>query len=234
MRFASGMPTRVIVRAHVRQVRGPAAAQVALHGRMPLLHVARAQAAIDAEHALPQPRFRRERDWRDRWARGQREGGRDVVERALRGGLEEREGRCREGRGDPGLFDPHQAVPATHDRVRRGTPRDAQARPEVQSVELAGGPRLAVAAEVHEAPRIEVEDGRLVLLLGRGEVERVAQPGVDRQRVGHAPVVLDEELLACGRGSGSRPAADRWRRTAPGPAGSWRTARRCWPRPADR
>ena len=61
-------------------------------------------------------------------------------------------------------------------------------------MQLAGCPRVAVAARVLELLGRHVEDRALVVDLGRREVERVAQAGVDREARGRAPVVLDEEL----------------------------------------
>ena len=101
--------------------------------------------------------------------------GSDVVERALGDGLQKGKHRRRERRRDPGHLDPHEPVARADDGLVGKAADDAETRPEVVSVQLARGARLAVPAEVLELLGLEVEDGRLVVLLGRGEVQRVAQ-----------------------------------------------------------
>ena len=49
--------------------------------------------------------------------------------------------------------------------------------------------------EIFELLRLQVEDGDLIVLFGRREVQRVAHAGVDRDAVRQPPVVLDEVLL---------------------------------------
>ena len=128
----------------------------------------------------------------------------------------------------PGHLDPDEAVAG----ARR--PCGRSARPTMPR----RGPKLSLcswraARGWPSRPRYsscsasQIEDRRLVVLLGRRKVQRVAQAGIDRDAIGHPPVVLDEVLLDVRRGSGSRPAAGRSRTAAPGRAESWPTACRC-------
>ena len=75
----------------------------------------------------------------------------------------------------PAMLDPDKRVARPRDCLVGHAPDDAKPRTEVESVELTGGPRLAILAEVLELLRLQVEHGRLVVLLGRGEVQRVAK-----------------------------------------------------------
>jgi hypothetical protein len=102
------------------------------------------------------------------------EGGRDVVQRPLRHGLEERKHRRRERRRDASLLDPDHAIAGAHDRSIGDACREAQARSEVRLVEPPRRPRVAVLAEIIELLRRQVEDSALITLFSRGEVQRVA------------------------------------------------------------
>ena len=72
------------LRSEVRNFDGCVRRQLALDRRVPLLRVARPEAAVNGEDALSEPRGRRWRDRCDRGARRQHERWRDVVERAER------------------------------------------------------------------------------------------------------------------------------------------------------
>ena len=158
---------------------------------VPLLHVAGAERAVDGEHALAEARGRRRRDRRDARAVLQHERRRDRVERALRDGLQERERRRRERRRDARHLDPDQAVAGADDRLVREPVDGAQARAEV--VLLQRPHRLR--PRVLELLRLQVEDRRLAVDLGRRKIQRVAQAGIDGEPVRDLPVVLDEVLL---------------------------------------
>ena len=111
---------------------------------------------------------------------GERERRRDVVERALRHGLQERKDRRRERRRDARHLDPHHAVAGARHGLVGDAADDAEARAEVELVELPRGARLAVAAQVLELLRLQVEDGHLVVLFGGREVQRVAHAARSR------------------------------------------------------
>ena len=109
--------------------------------------------------------------------------GDEVVERALRDRLQERKDRRREGRRDAGHLDPDQPVSGANDGLVGNPGDDAEPRPEVELVQQACGTRMAVRPEILELLRLQVEDGGLVVHLGRREVQRVAQAGVDRDPI---------------------------------------------------
>ena len=134
----------------------------------------------------------------DARARRERERRRDVVQRPLRHGLQERKDRRRERRRDARHLDPDQPVADARHGLVGDASDDPQPRAEIQLVELPGGAWLAVATEELELLRLEIEDGRLVVLFGGREVQRVADAGIDRQAIGQPPVVLDEVLLEVG------------------------------------
>ena len=98
------MPTRVIFDPTYATSIDDVRRELALHRRVPLLDVTRAQVAIDGEDALSKSGIRRQRNRLDARARCQStNAGVDVVERALRDRLEERKHRRRERRRDARL-----------------------------------------------------------------------------------------------------------------------------------
>ncbi len=172
--------------------------ELALDRRVPLLHVAGAQVAVHGKDALAQARVWRQRNRLDAGTRGERECRDDVVQRALRDGLQERKHRRRERRRDARHLDPHQPVADSRHGPLGQAADDAEAGSEIELVKLARGTRLTVPAQKLELLRLQVEDRGLVVLFGGRKVQRVSHAGVDGHAVGHAPVVLDEVLLEMG------------------------------------
>jgi hypothetical protein len=78
-----------------------------------------------------------------------------VIERPLRHRLQERERRRRERRRDARHFDHYPRVARPQHRLVGHPADDAEARAEIEFMELPGGARLAVAAEVLELPRVQ-------------------------------------------------------------------------------
>jgi hypothetical protein len=162
---------------------------------VPLLHVPGSEIAVDREQPLPDTGIGRQRDRLHVGTRCEREGRCDVVEGPLRHGLEEWKHWRRERRRDACHLNPDQPVADARDGLVGDTSNHSQPRAEVQLVQLAGGPRLAIAAEKLELLRLQIEDGCLVVLLRGREVQRVPDAGIERQAIGHPPVVLEEVLL---------------------------------------
>src|SRR5947208_3254156 len=125
----------------------------------------------------------------------QRERGRDVVERPLRDGLEKREHRRRERSRDARLLDEHEREAGAHYCLVVEASNKPKARPEVQLVQLARRSRIAALSEIVELLGLEIEDGRLVVFLGRREIQRVAHAWRERPVARDSPLVLDEVLL---------------------------------------
>ncbi len=75
----------------------------------------------------------------------------------------------------PAMLDPDQRVAGPDHGLVGDASDDAEPRAEIELVELPRRARLAVLPEILELPGLQIEDGRLVVLLGRGEVQRVAQ-----------------------------------------------------------
>ena len=103
----------------------------------------------------------------------------------------------------------------------------AEARAEVVLLERPHRLRPGIL----ELPRLQVEDRRLAVDLGRREIQRVAQARIDRQAIGHLPVVLDEVLLKVRALLNLRLLQVDGRRSAPVRAGSSRARCRCSRRP---
>ncbi len=124
--------------AHVRDLRADVPdldahrrGQLALNRGIPLLGVARAKRPVHGEDALTEASRRVRRDRRDARTVLQHERRRDVAQRALRDGLQERERRRRERRGDAGHLDPDQAVAGADERLVGQPIRDAETWAEV-------------------------------------------------------------------------------------------------------
>ena len=186
------------LRTHVRQLERDVRAELALHGGVPLLDVARSQVAGHGKHALAEARGRRQRYRLNAWAIGKNERRRDVVERPLRNGLEEREHGGRERRRDSGHFDPDKPISRPHHRPVGDLSDNAEARAEIVLVELTRRARISVAAEIVELLGLQIEDGDLVAFFGRGKVQRIANAGIQRDALRHPPIVLNEVLLEVG------------------------------------
>ena len=62
-------------------------------------------------------------------------------------------------------------------------------------MKLPGRAWISIPAEVFELLGLQVEHCGLVVLLGRREIQRVSQAGVDGEAPRHTPVILDEVFL---------------------------------------
>ena len=182
------------VRTHVRGLERGVPGQLALDRRVPLLHVAGAQPCVNRKDTLPQPRGRRWRDRSDAYAVRQHECRSNRIERTLRHGLQERKGRRGERGRDARHLDPHHGVPRADNRPVGESVDGAETRAEVVLLQRTD----RVVAWILQLLRLEIEHGRLTADFRGREVQRIAQPRVERQPLGHFPIVLDEVLLKVG------------------------------------
>ena len=134
---------------------------------------------------------------------------------------------CVNGRGDPRLLDPDERVARAHDRLRSELVGEPEPRAEVVPVELARRARLPSRPAYSSFCVAEVEDRALVVGLGRREVQRVAQAGVDGQARARPASRPGRKSRGPWPARGTPGAGGRWRSSGPGRGGSWRARGRC-------
>src|SRR6185436_18148159 len=105
--------------------------------------------------------------------------------------LEKWKGRRGEGGGDSRHLDPDLSVPRTDDGLVGQAIDGADTRAEVVLLERPYG----LLTRILELLRLQVEHGSLAIDLCRWEIQRVAQSRIERQAIGHLPVVLNEVFL---------------------------------------
>ena len=180
------------VRPDVRRLERRVRRQLPLDRHVPLLRRSPTQRAVDREHALAEARRRRRRDRRDARPALQHEGRRQVVERALRDGLQERKRRRRERRRD--------ARPSRSTSGR--SPSRGWSCPSAGRTPPRRGPKLSFfSGRTGLSPgyssccvcRLKTAVCPLISVDGKLSVYR--SPGLNVRRSRHFPVVLDEVFL---------------------------------------
>ena len=91
-------------------------------------------------------------------------------------------------RGDAGLLEEDHAVAGANHPAVADSIGQSHARTEVAALQFAGG-----VGKIQNL-RLQIEDGPLIVLLRRWEVQRVAGADVQREPRRDLPVVADEEL----------------------------------------
>src|SRR5215471_7437429 len=129
--------------------------------QIPLLHVTGSQATVDREDPLPQASVRSNRNRRYCRAAAEYKGWMHIIQGLLGYGLQERELRGGERRGNSSLLNPDQTISSSHDCILLEQVGQSHSRSKIQPMQLTGGFRETILPEEVQLLSLQIEHSAL-------------------------------------------------------------------------